>query len=641
MNPTTTDAAWHRDGLPVAPTTGRLRPVGIHDVHITGGLWADMQTLNASVVIDHAERWMEKVGWIGNFDAAREGRLPGDRRGREFSDSDVYKLMEAMAWEVGRTGNPDLEQRFTALTERIAPVQEEDGYLNTKFGRPGQSPRYSDFEWGHELYCFGHLIQAGIARARTHGRDAFVDVTIRAADHVCDVFGPGGIEMVDGHPEIETALAELGRLTGEDRYLDQASLFLERRGRGLLGEIDFGQEYFQDDVPVRDAEVLRGHAVRALYLSSGAVDVATERDDEDLLDAVERQLARTVARRTYLTGGMGAHHEGESFGQDYELPSDRAYSETCAGVAAVQLAHRLLLSTGAREQADLVERVLHNVLSASLAEDGRSFFYTNTLHQREPGTKPDLDAPSPRASSSLRAPWFAVSCCPTNVARTIASLGAYMATVDSGGLQLHQYASARIRTRLPNGQAVGLDVETDYPEQGRIRVTVVETPDEPWTLSMRVPGWAGGATVTARAHTETAPAGYAEVRGPWIVGDVVDLDLPLRARWTRPHPEIDALRRQVAVERGPVVYCLESVDLGDDIATAEVLVDAPPVDGDGEVRVRVRRGRRVEAGWPYQSGRPVMQETSEPELVRVIPYRTWGNRGPSTMRVWIPVALAE
>ncbi|WP_162150438.1 beta-L-arabinofuranosidase domain-containing protein, partial [Arthrobacter sp. H5] len=298
-----TPVAQNMLGRPIVPSSGRLQPVGLCDVDITGGFWGRMQQLNANAVIDHAERWMEQVGWIGNFDAAIEGRLPKDRQGREFSDSDVYKLMEAMAWEIGRTGNPQLEERFIALTSRIAPVQEDDGYLNTMFGRPGQEPRYSNFEWGHELYCFGHLIQAGVARARTRGDDAFVEIAVRAADHVCEVFGPGGLEKVEGHPEIETALVELGRHTGERRYIDQARIFIDRRGRGLLGEIEFGQAYFQDDVPVRDAGVLRGHAVRALYLASGAIDVATEIGDQELHEAVERQLGRTVARRTYLTGG--------------------------------------------------------------------------------------------------------------------------------------------------------------------------------------------------------------------------------------------------------------------------------------------------------------------------------------------------
>lgn len=625
-------------GRPVAPSSSQLHPVGLHEVKITSGFWARMQELNATTIIDHAERWMEQVGWIGNFDAAVEGRLPEDRRGREFSDSDVYKLMEAMAWEIGRTGNLQLEDRFTALTARIAPVQEEDGYLNTMFGRPGQKPRYSDFEWGHELYCFGHLIQAGVARARTHGHDAFVEVAIRAADHVCTVFGPAGLKKVGGHPEVETALVELGRHTGENRYIDQARLFVDRRGQGLLEQIEFGQEYFQDDVSVRGADVLRGHAVRALYLTAGAIDVATETGDDELLEAAQRQMAQTVARRTYLTGGMGAHHEGESFGQDFELPSDRAYSETCAGVGAIQVAHRLLLSTAGAEHADLVERVMYNVVSASPSEDGKAFFYTNTLHQRLPGTEPEENVPSPRAASSLRAPWFAVSCCPTNVARTLASFGAYIATVDNDGIQIHQYAESRIRTELPSGGFVELKLETRYPEDGHVRVTVLETPAQPWALSLRVPGWADSAMLQHGGQTEEVSPGYARAEKTWAAGDVVELTIPMRPRWTWPHPEIDALRGQVAVERGPLVLCLESTDLGTNVETAAVVVDEPPVNDNNQVSVPVQTGQQLQAPWPYQSDSPLRTAVSVPELTRLIPYHAWGNRGPSTMRVWMPVA---
>ena len=202
------------------------------------------------------------------------------------------------------------------------------------FGRPGQEPRYSNLEWGHELYNFGHLLQAGVARSRTTGDDRFVEITRRAADHVSATFGPGGIERVGGHPEIEMGLVELARLTGEQRYLDQAALFVDRRGRGTLGEIGFGQAYFQDDMPIREATVFRGHAVRALYLAAGAVDVAVETGDDDLLASIIAQWEATIARRTYLTGGMGSHHTGEAFGDDFVLPPDRAYSETCAGIAS-------------------------------------------------------------------------------------------------------------------------------------------------------------------------------------------------------------------------------------------------------------------------------------------------------------------
>ncbi|NUO42172.1 MAG: glycoside hydrolase family 127 protein, partial [Streptomyces sp.] len=535
--------------LPVAPTRGRLRPLGLDEVRITGGFWARRRHVNATATLDHCRDWEERAGWTGNFKAAIEGRIQRDRRGREFADSDVYKLLEAIAWERAHPADP-------ALEEAIAAAQEPDGYLNTAYGRPGQQPRYSDLEWGHELYCYGHLIQAGVAQARARGEAELAKTARRAADHVCAKFGEGGIESVCGHPVIETALVELARLTGEQRYLDQAALFIARRGRGTLADGEFGRAYYQDDLPVRDATVLRGHAVRALYLASGAVDVAVETGDEELLAAVVRQWETTVARRTYLTGGMGSHHRDESFGDDFVLPPDRAYSETCAGVASVMLSWRLLLATGEPRFADLAERTLFNVMAASPAEDGRSFFYANTLHRRRRGTVPAPDADSPRAESSLRAPWFAVSCCPTNVARTLAVLPAYLATTDDSGIQLHQYADAEITTG-----GIALRIGTDYPYDGRVTIRVDRAPAHPWTLSLRVPAWAEGAQtwLTAPDATRrTVGPGTAEITRVFRPGDEILLELPVQAHWLAPDPRVDAVRGTAAVQRGPLVYCAES-----------------------------------------------------------------------------------
>ncbi len=477
------------DGRPVVPSSSRLRPLGLAEVEITGGFWGRRQEVNSEATIGHCHEWMERLGWVGNFRAAAEGRLPEDRNGVVFTDSDVYKLMEAAAWEVGRSGSADADRRFTDLTAVIAPVQEEDGYLNTVFGRPGQPDRYSDLEWGHELYCYGHMLQAAVARARTGRADEFVEVAKRVADHVCNVFGDGGVERVGGHPEIELGLVELARVTGEERYLHQASLFIDRRGHQTLADIHWGRSYFQDDVPVRDQVAFTGHSVRALYLAASAVDVAVETGDEALLESIIGQWERTVARRTYLTGGMGSHHDGEKFGEDFVLPPDRAYSETCAGIASVMLSWRLLLATGETRFADLAERTLYNVVATSPAPDGRSFFYANPLHQRVPGVVPSPDFVSNRAASSLREPWFAVSCCPTNVARTFASLASYLATTDDSGLQIHQYADSRISTTFGKGRRVGVEVGTKYPAEGKISVRVNETDGSTWALTLRVPPW--------------------------------------------------------------------------------------------------------------------------------------------------------
>ncbi|MBB1483006.1 glycoside hydrolase family 127 protein [Tessaracoccus sp. MC1865] len=620
-------------GLPIAPSRGRWRPLGIRDVDITGGFWAERQSLNASTLIAHAHDWMEKVGWIANFTWAVEGTLPEKRRGREFSDSDVYKLMEAMAWEHGRTGSAEMNDRFQSLAQRILPVQEEDGYLNTKFGRPGQEPRYSDFEWGHELYCFGHLIQAAVARARTFGRDGFVEMAIRAADHVCREFGEDGRDAIPGHPEIEVALVELGRLLGDDRYLRQAALFVERRGHGRLADIELGRSYYQDDVPVREATVARGHAVRAMYLAAGAVDAAVELDDVELLEAVKLQVVNTIARRTYATGGMGSRHTGEAFGEDFELPPDRSYSETCAGVAAMMVSQRLLLATGEARFADLIERILYNILATSTAEDGHSYFYANTLYRRSPGSPPEVDVPSPRADSSLRAPWYDVSCCPTNVSRTLASLGSMVATTDDGGVQIHQYLPAQIRA-VVDGEPAELEMSTRYPEDGVVRVAVRRAPSSGLRVELRVPEWAGEASLDVGSGPRSVGPGYAVVEAA-RPGDEIVLTLPMQARWVFPDPRIDTITHQVAVAKGPRIFALESTDLGAEVARAQVDVSAGIVDG-AEPSVTIRLTEPAHAEWPY--GEAPQEAAGELRQTVLIPYHRWGNRGPATMRVWLPRA---
>jgi DUF1680 family protein len=627
-------------GRPVAPSDGVLSPLGIDDVRIRGGFWADRQALNAQALIEHCEYWVERAGWVANFDAARDGRLPQAHTGREFADSDVYKLLEAMAWEIGRTGDEAMNERFQAIVERIAPVQEPDGYLNTFFGRPGQAPRYSDLEWGHELYCYGHLIQAAIARGRTVGADLLVDIARRAADHVCDTFGVGGIERVCGHPEIEVALAEFARYTGDDKYLEQARLFIERRGHHTLADIEFGRQYFQDETPLRETDVMSGHAVRALYLAAGGIDLAVETHDHDLLQSLERQVANTVAKRTYITGGMGAHHEGESFGLDFELPPDRSYSESCAGVGSVMVNFRLLLATGDSRYADVMERTLYNVVAGSPGEEGTSFFYTNTLHQRVPGATPPADEQSPRASSSLRAPWFEVSCCPTNVARTFASLGTYVATTSPDGLQIHQYATGEVRGEVAGGP-VAVAVETDYPLDGTVRVTVTESVDSEWELAIRVPGWAQtGAqlVVGGEVPTEVAP-GTARVRRRFAVGDTVELRLDVSPRFTYPDPRIDAVQGSVAVESGPIVLCVESVDLPEGMSVNELRIDAAraPRIRDGRTVVEARAVGFESREWPYVGGPDEPVDAGALE-VALTPYHYRANRGPATMRVWMPCA---
>jgi DUF1680 family protein len=623
-----------KQGGPVQPSTSVWRPLGADEIKVTGGIWEEKQRLNADAILGHCESWMERIGWTGNFDRAAAGDIGGGHSGIEFVDSEIYKLLEAMAWELGREHSDSLGRRYRALAARVAAAQEPDGYLHTSFGRPGQPPRYSDLAAGHELYCFGHLFQAAVARLRTGHDDLLPQVARRLADHVYGQFGPGGRVGVCGHPEIEMALVELARATGEQRYLELARLFVQRRGTGTLGIHRFGQEYFQDDIPVRRATTMRGHAVRALYLASGALDVATETGDDGLSDAVREQWANGVARRMYITGGVGSHHLDEAFGDDFELPPDRAYAETCAGIASVMLSWRLLLATGHDKYSDLIERTLLNNVLASPRADGRAFYYANTLHQRTPGSVPDEHELSHRAESGLRAPWFEVSCCPTNVARTLASVGLYFATASDDGIQLHQYGDYQVSTALGAGR-VALHVASAYPASGTVALNVDEAPAAEITLRLRVPAWASGSAMVSETPTART-AGHIEIRRVFRAGDCVHITFPASARATYADPRIDAARGAFAVERGPLVLVLESVDLPTEWSVDELTADPHSIATD-ETGATVEVFRRSPAldGWPYypEPG----EKAAEGARVRLIPYHQWANRGPAAMRTWIPV----
>jgi len=623
---------------PVAPATSAHQGLGVSDVSLDpSGFWGVRQAVNAGATLEHCLEWMERLGWIENFDRVARGETTVTRPGWQFSDSEIYKLLEAMAWELGRSPDVSLAAAFDELVDRVGAAQDDDGYLNTAHGHPGLPPRYSDMAMGHELYNTGHLLQAAVARLRTGHDDRLVQIARRAADQVCDEFGAGGRDAICGHPEIEVALVEAGRAFGERRYLEQARLFVERRGRGTLPVRPLlSAEYFQDDMPVREASVLRGHAVRALYLSAGAFDVAVETHDDDLADAVTTQWLNTVARRTYLTGGMGSRHQDEGFGDDWELPADRAYCETCAGVASIMLAWRLYLATGEARYPDLIERTLFNVVATSPSEDGRSFFYANPLHQREAGSSAS-DGVNTRAEGGVRAPWFEVSCCPTNVARTVASLGAYTASVDDKGIAVLQYAAGEIRA----GGFV-LQVQTRYPDEGTVLVRIVAAPESESRLRLRIPGWADGATLRVNGDEaiDVTP-GWADVTRTFQPNDEVRLELPLTPRLTWPDARIDAVRGTVAVERGPLVLCLESTDLPSGTPMEDVRIVAD-LDLSAHADGAHARGLVVTATnganpLPFGAAGPLSSEPVPVEIT-LVPYHRWAERGPATMRIFIPVA---
>ncbi|MFJ8058826.1 glycoside hydrolase family 127 protein [Streptomyces sp. NPDC096142] len=610
---------------------------------VDAGFWHTRREVNARVSLPQGPGLLESAGNLHNLRVAA-GAVEGEFQGAyPFVDTDVYKWLEAASWQLAHQPDAELESAVDRIIALVAAAQQPDGYLNTWFQLREAGARYQDLRWGHELYCAGHLIQAAVAHRRATGGPELLAVAVKFADHLGQVFGPPGsgrpIDGIDGHPEIETALVELYRETGDRHHLDLAGYFVDRHGHGLLG----GEAYCQDRVPVREATDVEGHAVRQLYLLAAVADLATETDDPRLRSAAERLWRAMTAAKTHLTGGLGAHHDQEDFGDPYELPNERAYCETCAAIASVQWSWRMALLTGEARYSDLIERTLYNGFLAGVSLDGERWLYVNPLQVRDGHTDPGGD------QSARRTRWFRCACCPPNVMRLLASLEHYLASGDEQGLQIHQFTTGR---HSHGGMSVR--AETDYPWHGTLTVTVEDTPDRPWTLSLRVPQWCREFRVRVGelSYDETdAPVedGWLRLERAWAPGDSVVLKLALEPRLTAADPRVDAVRGCAAIERGPLVYCLEQVDTPggglDDIVldpTRPLAVKHRPdlLGGVTTVVAAGYRGSRAEDGswWPYRAAGPDPAPAGDLVELTAIPYHAWANRQDGSMRVWLPTS---
>jgi DUF1680 family protein len=564
------------------------------DAEVTGGFWAQRMATNRDAIALGQQR-LEDVGSLGSLRVAA-GEQDGVPSGQTFRDSDVYKWLEAVAWDGSRLDT------VAQLTKTIAAAQHEDGYLNSVV-----QDRYTRLGTSHEHYCAGHLFQAAVAASRATGDRDLLAVATRFADHLASEFGPDKRTELDGHPGVETALVELFRETGERRYLDLARHFVDSRGHGHATPPGDDLSRYVDRIPVRAAETVEGHAVRAVYFAAGATDVAIEDGDDELLSALRRQFDSMRREKQYVTGSVGARWDGEAFGDPYELPPDRSYSETCAGIGVLQWAWRLLLATGEAQYADQAEWALYNAVLPGVSLDGADYFYVNTL-QRRTDARADLQ----RSPAHGRRPWFNCSCCPPNVMRTLASLPGYLATGGDDSLTIQLYAPATI-----TAGELTVDVETEYPWDGRITVTVRKAPPRPVELALRVPDWADGSTV------DGAPVvpGYARLRREFRTGDRIVLDLPMPARLLTADHRVDAVRGCVAVARGPLVYALEQPD-------QEPILENLRIDSTAEIRAEHRPD--------LLGGITVLHADGAPTPLTLIPYYAWANRGQHAMRVWIP-----
>jgi DUF1680 family protein len=599
---------------PAATTKGRRRPLGLGQATITGGFWAPRQTRNGLDAIPSGQDQLEKAGNLQNLRLAA-GIGEGEAIGPVFADSDVYKWLEAAAWEYGRTADEDLLKRIRELTAVVAAAQREDGYLDSVVQlRYGDEGRYQQLVWSHEHYCAGHLIQAAVAQVRCTGDTALLEVATKLADHLVATFGDGKTVDIDGHPVIEMALVELYRETGTAAYLELAKWFVEARGHGIIENHGHSPTYFSDRVPVREATTVEGHSVRAVYLAAGAADVALETDDTELLEALKRQFDHMWSTKTYVTGGLGARWEGEAFGDEYELPADRAYAETCAAIGGIQWAWRMLLATGESSYADAIERMLYNGFLAGVSLAGTEYFYVNPLQLRGAA-----HADNGRSPALGRRGWFDCACCPPNIMRTLSSLDSYVATTTDDAIQIHQYAT---------GVIGDLQVETAYPWDGTVRITA----PKPTVVELRIPEWAEGATVNGEP---VDAGGYARVEASEI-----ELVLPLTPRVVGADPRIDAVRGCVALERGPLVYAVEQADNRANVDDLHLLPEAPTtetselLDGVTLLRAQGRVGEGHRPGWSFVPG--AGDSTGEAVEVVAVPYYAWANREIGAMRVWLP-----
>jgi DUF1680 family protein len=629
-------AIAHRTSAAVVETSrsphARLRPLAVEAVRLDDEFWAPRMRTNREVTLPTQLDLLESTGRVANF--RRGARKEAGRfEGFYFNDTDVYKWLEAAAWVLATDPDPELDRQIDAVIQEVAAAQQPNGYLDNYYVAGDDEKRWTELSRTHELYCAGHLIQAAVAHHRATGKANLLDVARRFADHICDTLGPaeeGKQPGTDGHPEIEMALAELARETGDRRYLDQARYLLDVRGRGLAG----GDEYRQDHKPYRELDAMVGHAVRILYLNAGAADIYAETGDPTLLATLERLWQNTTTKRMYLTGGLGARHDGEAFGDDYELPNARAYTETCAAIGSAMWNWRMLLVTGEARYADLMEWTLYNAFLPGVSLDGRSYFYVNPLADD---------------GRHRRRPWFECACCPPNVARTIASITGYFATVSDDGIQVHLYGQGTADVSLPDGRTVRLRQRTRYPWDGDVAIDV--DGDGDFALSVRIPAWCEeGAAVEVNGKPVgegIRPGRYLSIRRRWSAGDTVRLRFPIAVKLVEAHPRLAEDAGRWAVTRGPLVYCVEQADHPDVDLDAIVLsreiafAEEPRPLLLGGVVVLTAPGREDRpVGWEgvlYRSAdlARVERPRSRPIRITAIPYCTWGNREPGAMRVWV------
>lgn len=613
----------------------RLEAAPFNVVRVVDSFWRPRLETNRTVTIPTNFERSEETGRIANF--ARAGRLEeGPHEGRHYNDSDVFKIIEGAAYSLSQTPDPQLDAYLDGLIAKIAAAQEDDGYLYTirtlraAEGTPAGDERWSYLVHSHELYNVGHMYEAAVAHFRATGKRSLLDVAIKNADLIVATFGPGKREDVPGHEEIEIGLAKLFQVTDKQEYLDLAKFFVEQRGRhenrsegGVLEE----PEYAQDHVPLVEQTEAVGHAVRALYLFSGAADVAALTGDESYLPALDRLWENLVHQKTYLTGGLGSSRKGESFGPAFGLENATAYNETCAAIASILWNHRMFLLHGDAAYLDVLERTLYNGALSGVSLQGDTFFYPNPLAA---DGKTEFNQ-----GSATRAPWFRTSCCPTNIARFLPSVPGYLYATRGDDLYVNLFAGSEAEIETASNRLF-VKQETEYPWAGEVEITLTPHRVAEFAVHLRIPGWARGeplpgglyryhddpdkdvtVAVNGESVTVDLERGFVRIHRDWHADDTIRVSLPMDVRRVSSRPEVTPNQGRVALERGPLVYCVEGVDNGGSVSGVSL--------GPDPALTAARRDGLL-------GGVHVIQWNG----FTAVPYYAWSNRGVGEMEVWIP-----
>jgi DUF1680 family protein len=613
-----------------------LHPIPIQSVKLDpNSFWGKRRqvTLERSMPTMFDE--LEKHGTMDNF-LRLEGKSSAPRKGPVYTDSDLYKWMEAAAFFLTGEDHPDLRQKVDQMIQVIGAAEEPSGYLNTYYVDDKKDKRFTEMHRSHELYCLGHLLQAGIALDRANGNHKLLDFGRRYADYILATFGPDKKPALTGHPELEMALIELARQTGDRRYIDFAGYLFSGVETQRLHLRPDQTTYMFSGIPFTSRTELEGHAVRAMYASSGATDYYAETGDPQFRATLDRLWADEVRHKLYITGGVGSRSDGEAFGDSFELPNAQAYTESCAAIANFMWNWRMLAVEGESRFADVMERALYNGINSGMSLDGVLYCYRNPLESR---------------GEKIRNEFYDTDCCPPNIERTMGALPGYLYSTSARGLYVNLYNANTLNGKLEDGTKIQLTEKTDYPWKGAVDFEITPETTKAFSLFLRIPARSRHTRLTVNGAPVPATAGqYAEIHRTWKTGDHVQLILDMEPRLTAANALVREDTGRVAVERGPLVYCLEKPDqpLSSSLFDESLTMDHAPFTEqfqkdllDGVVVLKhpgLAAAKPLEDDPLYRDFGAPAQQSAKPVTLTFIPYYAWANRGQYEMEVWIPIA---